>query len=477
VPLPRLHVPESAAIDAGFRRIRARLEVPDGFPPEVEAAAAAVSDRSPAVGDRRVDRRELDLVTIDPPGSLDLDQAFHAVERPGGFEVHYAIADVGAFVGPGSALAREAWARGVTLYSPGHRAPLHPDPIGEGAASLLAGQDRPAVLWTIDVDDDGSVTDVAVERALVRSRAQLEYRQAQDAVDQGAADRPLHLLRAIGEARRSLLRAQGGISLHLPDQEVVRDDGGYRLVYDAPLPVEQWNEQISLLSGMVAASLMIDAGHGILRTLPRPDPDTVRQLGHSAGALGVPWSDDATEYAAILEALDPADPAHAALITGAARLFRGASYESFTGSPPDDPAHHAIGGPYTHVTAPLRRLVDRYAVELALAASSGRPPPPWVADGLDELPGTMARATQHQGRLDRAAVDYMEAMVLRGREGDRFEAVVTAVDDDGRATVQLVEPAVIARAEGLGAPAGARVGLRLEAVDDEAGTVRFGAAP
>jgi exoribonuclease R len=474
VPLPRLRFPDSSQVEAGFGRIRERLDVPERFPPAVEAAAAEVVRPGVAASDPvRADRRDLELVTIDPPGSKDLDQAFHAERRPGGHRVHYAIADVGAFVRPGSPLAAEAWERGVTLYSPGHRASLHPDAVGEGAASLLAGQDRPAVLWTIDMDDDGAVADVAVERALVRSRAQLTYRQVQGQVDSGGASPSLGLLKPIGEARRERLRARGGISLHLPDQEVVAGDDGYRLVYDAPLPVEQWNEQISLLAGMAAAAVMLDAGFGLLRTLPRPGTGTVRRLGHSARALNVPWSDDATEYAAILERLDPARPADAALITASARLFRGASYEPFVGSPPADPVHHAIGGPYTHVTAPLRRLVDRYTNELVLAASAGDPAPEWVVAGLEELPSTMNRARQHQGRLDRASVDFMESMVLAGREGEEFRAVVTAVDDDGDATVQLTEPAVIARVETLGVDAGEDVVLRLDAVDTDAGTVRF----
>ena len=421
----------------------------------------------------RVDRLDIDLVTIDPPGSQDLDQAFHAEARGGGHRVHYAIADVATFVEPDSLVAGEAWARGVTLYSPGHRASLHPDSIGEGAASLLPGQDRPAVLWTIDLEDDGVVTDVAVERALVRSRAQLTYGEVQGDVDDGGADASLAALRPIGEARRALLRSQGGISLHLPDQEIVEDDGCYRLIYDAPLPVEQWNEQISLLAGMSAASVMLDAGFGLLRTLPRPDPGTVQRLGHSARALGVPWSDDATEYAAILERLDPAEPNHAALISASARLFRGASYEPFVGGPPADPAHHAIGGPYAHVTAPLRRLIDRYTSEVVLAAGAGRTLPEWVEAGFDELPATMDRARQHQGRLDRAAVDYMEAMTLLGREGEEFDAVVTSVDDDGDATVQVVAPAVIARVEKLGEEAGSTVTLRLAACDEIAGRVDF----
>ena len=103
----------------------------------------------------RLDARDLDLVTVDPPGTRDLDQAFHAERTGTGYRVHYAIADVAAFVAPGGALDREAFARGVTLYLPDGRAPLYPDDLGEGVASLLPGVDRPALLWTFDLDARG----------------------------------------------------------------------------------------------------------------------------------------------------------------------------------------------------------------------------------------------------------------------------------------------------------------------------------
>lgn len=473
MPLPRLHRAATEELKEGFRRVRERLEVPDGFPDHVTDAAADVAASGTDHHPGRSDHRAIDFVTIDPPGSRDLDQAVHAEARRGGHRVRYAIADVAALIHPTGPIADEAAQRGVTLYSPGHRAPLHPVTISEGAASLLADVDRPALLWTMDIEDDGTLVDVAVERSIVRSRAQLTYQEVQRLVDAGEAGPSLERLRPIGEARRSLLRAQGGISLHLPDQEIAYEDGAYHLFYDAPLPVEQWNEQISLLTGMAAASIMLDAGVGILRTLPRPQPEVVRQLGHSARALGIDWSDEATEYAAILEHLDPAVAPQAALISESARLFRGASYEPFTGEPPKDPAHHAIGGPYAHVTAPLRRLVDRYTNEIALAVSMGDAVPSWVGRAFEELPGTMAGAKQHQGRLDRASVDYMEAMVLRDRIGETFRAVVTAIDEEGDATVQLTDPAVITRMAGDRLEAGSRVDVRLASVDEHAGAVVF----
>src|SRR6185369_17786277 len=102
------------------------------------------------------DLTQLGFVTIDPATSRDLDQAVLLESRPGGFRVHYAIADVTSFVSDHGALRDETWRRGETVYLPDGNVPLHPVVLSEGAASLLPAQVRPAVLWTIDLDDAGS---------------------------------------------------------------------------------------------------------------------------------------------------------------------------------------------------------------------------------------------------------------------------------------------------------------------------------
>src|SRR4029453_7609660 len=99
------------------------------------------------------DRTGVELVTIDPKGSRDLDQAFGAARRAGGgVRVWYAIADVAAFVTTGDPVDAEAHRRGVTFYGPDRRLPLHPAELSEGAASLLPRGARPAVPWCIDPD-------------------------------------------------------------------------------------------------------------------------------------------------------------------------------------------------------------------------------------------------------------------------------------------------------------------------------------
>lgn len=277
-----------------FQRIRAEFEVPAAFPPEALEEAQRAAARGPAIPDGAVshdrrDARDVPFVTIDPAGSRDLDQAFFAQRRAGGFRVEYAIADVAAFVAPDAALDAETFRRGVTVYLPDGRAPQLPDVIGEGAASLLPDEERPALLWTIDLDDSGVTVDVDLERATVRSRRALTYVDAQRELDGGHADDAIVLLREIGQRRLALEAERGGVSLDLPTQEVVASGtGGFDLRYEAPLPVEAWNAQISILTGMEAAKIMVDAGVGILRTVPEPSPEFLVRLRHTAAALHVP---------------------------------------------------------------------------------------------------------------------------------------------------------------------------------------------
>ena len=161
------------ALDAGLEQIREQFHVPAGFGPEAALAAVTAARREP--GPEHVDRTARPFVTLDPAGATDLDQAF-ALETAGGdIVLHYAIADVGSFVQPGDALDTEAWQRGLTVYLPDERARLYPAAISEGAASLLPNGPRPAVVFTVRVDEGGSSRLDGVERAIVHSRAKLAY--------------------------------------------------------------------------------------------------------------------------------------------------------------------------------------------------------------------------------------------------------------------------------------------------------------
>src|SRR6476661_4782502 len=170
-------------LTARFEAVRREFEVPDGFPPAVlaEAAAAAGAARLP-----ERDETDIPFVTIDPPTSMDLDQAM-SIERQGdGYRVRYAIADVPAFVRAGGAVDSEARRRGQTVYCPDERVLLHPKELSEGAASLLP-------------------------------------------------DEVLLLLKEVGEKRIALERKRGGASLPMPEQEVQEDGSGGFTISFRPL--------------------------------------------------------------------------------------------------------------------------------------------------------------------------------------------------------------------------------------------------
>jgi exoribonuclease R len=452
----------------GFAALRTELGVPGDFASEVldEASASAASIRLPDE-----DATHIPLVTIDPAGSRDLDQAVH-IERNGeGFLVSYAIADVAAFVAPGRALDREAHRRGATLYFPDTRVPLHPPVLSEGAASLLPGRVRPAVLWRIALHEDGSVRDVDVRRARVRSTAQLDYASVQSALETDALPDPVAALPAVGRARLALARRRHAIDLDLPEQTVEEDGGRYVLSLRAPLPVERYNAEISVLTGMCAASLMLDAGVGILRTVPPPGEPAVHALRRAARALGIAWP-DAMPPGDVLDALDRSDPRQFAFVEHAAALLRGAAYTCFDGAVPEQPVHSGIAAPYTHVTAPLRRLVDRYTSEICLALHAGTPIPEWVRAAMPELPEETQRADHLAHEVDRAVVDATEAWLLRDRIGEVFDAVVIDAENSS-GTVVLDAPAVRGRCSGAHLPVGERIRVRLVEADVARRDVRF----
>jgi exoribonuclease R len=447
-----------------FEAIRVQLDLPsaantDEFPADVEAEAATIA----AVKPTGVETLDLPFVTIDPPGSKDLDQAMF-LERVGdGFRVHYAIVDLGSSIPAGGPVDTEARRRGQTVYLPDGRVPLHPTVLSEGALSLLPDQLRRAAVWTIDVDADGKTGTTSVKRALATSVAQFDYEAVQATFDAGKPHPSIEPLADLGKLRLALRVGLGAIELALPEQEVVRDGDDWRVHMRKRTDVDAWNAEISLLTGMAAAELMINAKIGLLRTLPRPDGGAVKTFLRTARSLGIDVPEGATP-ATILAALDPDQPTAMALMTDATKLLRGAGYTTFDGGGPNETSHAGIGGPYAHVTAPLRRLADRFGTEICLAICNSQPVPEWVREALPALPEIMSTSDHETAKADRSCIDAAEAWMLEGHIGESFDAVVLHVDDRG-AEVMVIKPPVIARCKGAGLHEGAQVAVRLDAID------------
>lgn len=423
----------------GFGRLRDEFDVPGDFSPEVLRAAEEAAAR-PLGGSSspHVDRTDLHFLTLDPASSTDLDQAF-AIEStgPGDADIvlRYAIADVGWFVRHGDAIDREAWRRGVTVYMPHDRAGLHPGRIAEDAGSLLPGSPKPAVVFTVRIAADGSVRLDGVERAMIRNRAKLAYSTV-TAADLPEAFPELARRFEIGE------RARGADRIQMPEQEVVRAaGGGFELRFRPRNDAENQNAAMSLATNMAVADALYAAGTGLFRTMPAVDERRFGRLRHTARAFGLEWPKDQS-LSAFEKSLPPGDPKTSAFQLAVRRASGGASYEPFDSEA--RPWHAAVAATYSHCTAPLRRLADRYVIEAALAVSNDGVVSDEIEQAFTELPEAMRRGDSRANRVDRAAIDLAEAIVLSGREGDVFDAVVTDEDDRG-ARIQLCEPAVVAR--------------------------------
>lgn len=467
-----LNVPDD--VRKGLLRLQRVLELPQAFPDDVVDQACALLAAPPDF-DSHEDLTDVPFITIDPAGAMDLDQAMHITGDGGGYLVRYAIADVASWVEPGSPIDLEARRRGQTMYAPHANVPLHPRELSEQAASLLAdGRARPAMVWTHELDAAGDVTATSLVRAMVQNTARLSYDEVQAHVEDGSACETEALLSRVGPLRQALEVERGGISLNLPDQEIVAGDGTWLPVFRRLLPSEDWNARISLLTGMAAADLMVAGRVGVLRTLPPAEDFAVARLRHAARTLGVEWP-RGLGYPDFVRSLDPNDPRELAVLEKCTALFRGAGYVAFDGALPNgNLLHAALATHYAHTTAPLRRLVDRFVLEVCHSLANGIHVPDWAAGALGDLPAAMAASGRKARAYERGAIDLAEALTLEHRVGEIFDAVLVDVHPrTGVGTFQIADPAIEAHLEARSTQVGEHIRARLDRVDTLKGELVF----
>ena len=285
-------------LEEGLAALRAEVQLPAAFPPEVLAAAELAAARTPAA---HADRTGRPFVTLDPAASTDLDQAF-AIEPAGSdLLLHYAIADVGWFVDDGEAIDQEAWRRGTTQYLPDGKVNLYPPVLSEQAASLLPDGPRPAVVFTVRIAPDGAATLDGAERAIIRSRAKLGYETVREAdLPDGFAE--LARRAALAEDRR------GASRIDTAEQEVERTaDGHFDLRFRPRRIAEDRNAALSLTANLAIAQALLAHRTGLFRTMAGPDDRAVLRLRNTARAYGLVWPHGAT-LAQFQRMLAPADP-------------------------------------------------------------------------------------------------------------------------------------------------------------------------
>jgi VacB/RNase II family 3'-5' exoribonuclease len=432
-----MNVTEEAqlALADGFEDIISEFELPRGFPDDVLAEVdESIARGGQAWANDRYDATDIPFATLDPATSTDLDQAFAISQQGKQLVLHYALADVGAFVSEDSRVEKEAWQRGVTIYGLTEKIPLYPKSISQRAASLLPDGPRPAYLVEVSVDAMGDLQLLAMRKAIVASRRKLAY----DNVDL----KTLPHIEAFASRIWKNEDARGTIRVEFPQQEVVSDDnapGGVRLELRARNFAETVNSTLSLATNIAIGELFRRSKIGLFRVMDEPSSPSIGQLRRTAHAVGIQWP-RSQSLRELQRKLDPTNASHQRFLLEARRSGGRASYATFAQD--NSPWHSAIGATYAHATAPMRRLADRYVLDLAYHLANTLEVPSALIDRIDRLPDIMQRYERRANSVDRAVIDLLEAVSLQHRVGEVLKAEIV---DAEHGIVQTIDSAIRSR--------------------------------
>jgi ribonuclease R len=370
-----------------IRAIAAREQLSESFPRAVLAEVDGWLRRPEIDAPELVDWTALPFVTLDGPGTMDLDQALLVAPEGDGFRLRYAIADASHYVRPGSALFAEALGRGATYYLPGLSVPMLPRPLSEGLISLGPGQPRRALAFDVMLDRRGGVVDWGLCRVRVRSQAKLTFAEVDEL---GAASSGSRLGAAPFAESLRLLAALGRLrAAHEDRRQMVRyrrvesgpwldGAGQLRLRHESRSEAELANEQVSILCNALGARFLAqsnpDQVQPIYRVHAPPDPERLasfeRLVGDVAKDRALP--DDPWVYrraaelglAGYLETLPTvgAEGRLARALHRQAMLLNGRSLFSVEAG-----AHFGVGeAAYSRFTAPMREIVGVFCHKEAL---------------------------------------------------------------------------------------------------------------
>ncbi|MDB5512182.1 MAG: ribonuclease [Enterovirga sp.] len=418
--------------------------IPHVFPDDVQAEAERAR---PATLKGREDWRDMPLITIDPPDAKDHDDAVHAAAdedpgNPGGFVLTIAIADVAAYVRPGSALDREALKRGNSVYFPDRVVPMLPERISNDLCSLREGEARPAIAVRIVIGSDGRKRRHAFHRITMRSAAKLSYGQAQAAIDGRPDDAtgPLleTILRPLWAAYAVLGRARderGPLFLDLPERKIVLDSEGRveRVTVPERLEAHRLIEEFMILANVAAAEALEKAKSPLVfRVHDEPSVEKMRGLGEVLASVGYK--------------LPKAGALKPALFNGILGRFKGTAHEPFINEvvlrsqaqavyAAENLGHFGLNlRRYAHFTSPIRRYADlivHRALIRAFGLGSDGLPDSTSVEGLAKIGQDISAAERRAMAAERDTVDRLIAFHLADQVGATFTGRISGVTRSG----------------------------------------------
>ncbi len=457
----------STSTTDSVRRIAEEAGLSLDFPPEVEREAKRWVD-DPSIDDAElIDLRHVPFVTIDGAGTRDLDQALWVHRDGSDYVVEYAIADAAWFVRPGHPLWDEALKRGSSYYLPGLVIPMLPRTLSEGVVSLNPGVDRRALVFRMRLAEDGECNGTEIFRARIHSRAKLAFEDVQAMYDSEAhplAEEPyarsLLALREVGQLRMARAEARGVVSFRRTEVNVtLSQDKGFVAVRELRLPVERYNEQISLLCNVEGARFLRegdtanDAVDPIYRTHEGPDEERlaaferlVKSFVASRNLPQKPWAWDREDPRSLAEYLDSL-PTSGPEQRLALAIHRQALFVSGRSAYSAEPApHFGVGADvYGRFTAPMREIVGVFVHGEALEKLAGRKLTERNAPSGPELRSAVLEAANRSKNLQKQLTRATNEEVLNelfASAGDReFTGTVMGCTSE-KLHVLLDEPPV-----------------------------------
>ncbi|GJD30285.1 Ribonuclease R [Methylobacterium adhaesivum] len=417
--------------------------------PHVFAAATLAEADAvvPAGLDGREDWRSEPLITIDPPDAKDHDDAVMAVLDPdpanaGGFVVTVAIADVAAYVRPGSALDREALMRGNSVYFPDRVVPMLPERISNDLCSLREHEDRPALAVRMVVTADGTKRRHSFHRVMMRSRAKLSYAQAQAAIDgfpdettAPLLDPVLRPLWAAYEALRTARDERGPLALDLPERKVLLTPEGAvdRVVVPARLDAHRLIEEFMIQANVAAAETLEQAKQPLIyRVHDEPALEKMRSLGEVLASIGIKIPKEGALRPALFNRIlgAVAETEHAIFINEV--VLRSQAQAVYAAQ---NLGHFGLNlRRYAHFTSPIRRYADLIVHRALISACRlGR-------DGLstevtvgmlDQIGEQISAAERRAMAAERETIDRLIAHHLADRVGANFTGQISGVTRSG----------------------------------------------
>lgn len=419
------------------------LEIPYRFPASVIREAEEAKE---ATLKGREDWRDLLLVTIDPADAKDHDDAVYAQPdddpaNPGGYVVYVAIADVAAYVRPGTALDREAYLRGNSVYFPDRVVPMLPERISNDLCSLREGEPRAALAVRMVIGADGRKRSHSFHRVLMRSAAKLSYQQAQAAIDGHPDDKtgPIlePVLKPLWAAYAVMAKAResrGPLDLDLPERKILLDDKG--MVRDIFIPerldAHRLIEEMMIAANVAAAETLEQKQSAVMyRVHDEPSREKLTALREFLGSLdiAVKKSDAmrASDFNGILAQARKAGNVEQV----SEMVLRSQAQAEYA---PENYGHFGLNlDRYAHFTSPIRRYADllvHRALVLALYLGD---------DGLTENEALrFAGIAQHISATERRAMlaeretaDRLLAQFLAAKIGAKFEGRISGVTRSG----------------------------------------------